>query len=282
MNNTPEQTKRYGCFNKDRPVIGSPIRDKNGFDTGIRYCMSTECRYDNSLKDSQCKGCVHAMVEIVKEPFVEQFPGKLIVLEGIDGSGKTTQANMLVKYLQEIGYEAVYSREPGTTTLGMKLRELILNESMDPLTELFLFASSRIENIQQVILPKLRKGAIVVCDRFIDSTYAYQGYGRNLLEEVLYIEKKILKLVPEFQTVYLDISLKASLERLDARTGQTKDRLDNESLEFKEKLIKGYQESITRRLNKVKIINGEDTVNNIEQQLKVWVNEILRTYHFPK
>ncbi len=106
--------------------------------------------------------------------------GFLITFEGIDGSGKTTQANLLYEYLRSKGHKASLYRDPGSTPLAEKIRELIMSFSLDPITELLLFETARSSLVWEKILPDLQKGYVVIVDRFIDSTVAYQGYGREI------------------------------------------------------------------------------------------------------
>src|ERR1700693_377754 len=121
--------------------------------------------------------------------------GAMISLEGSDGAGKSTNAKHLVTFLKEKGYEVVTSREPGGTPIGEQLREVLLSSdsSMTLMCEILMLAAVRAQHIEQLIKPAIAAGKIVVCDRFQDSSYAYQGMGRNAVEDVLAVEKLVLK-----------------------------------------------------------------------------------------
>lgn len=139
-----------------------------------------------------------------------------IVFEGIDGCGKTTQSKKLVKYLNKLGLNVIYTREPGGSLLAEKLREIILNDVLDPEMELILMLIARIDHINNFIIPNLKKGNIVVCDRFTDSTIAYQKYGRGLKFDSVIVNElmiKTLEIKPDI-TFIMDISPESALSRV--------------------------------------------------------------------
>lgn len=174
-----------------------------------------------------------------------ETPGSYFLsLEGIEGSGKSTQIKELENILQQKGYRTLTLREPGGTTFGEKLREAILQSStpLHPLAECHLFLASRAQLLKEKILPfLLEPNSVVILDRYFDSSLAYQGYARGLgLETVMTLHQHHpLNLVPH-RTYFLDIDLETSLERQNKR-GQVRDYFESEKKEFYEKLIDGYR-----------------------------------------
>lgn len=174
--------------------------------------------------------------------------GKFITLEGPEGSGKSTHAKALVARMAQEGFSVIAARDPGGTRLGEAIRQLLQHDAADePLSlepELFLFMASRAQLVQRVILPALEKGIHVVCDRFADSTCAYQGYGRGIdLDRVLAINDLATQgLMPDV-TLLLDIPVSVGFERLQVRNADThaqKDRIEREALAFHERVREGY------------------------------------------
>ena len=161
-----------------------------------------------------------------------------ITLEGGEGVGKTTQQALLAERLQREGYACVSTREPGGTALGRALREILLHgDPLTPLAELFLYAADRAEHVQKCILPALAAGQVVVCDRFTDSTLAYQGYGRGLdLEKIRQLNHLATGGLQPHLTLWLDLPPEVGL----ARSGLA-DRLEQERLEFHRRVYPGFQ-----------------------------------------
>ncbi|MBR2955634.1 MAG: dTMP kinase [Clostridia bacterium] len=166
-----------------------------------------------------------------------------ITFEGCEGVGKSTQLNFLKEYLNRTGQEAVFVREPGGTSIGEQIRKVILNPNnteMAPVTESMLYASSRVQLIDQVILPALRAGKIVVCDRYLDSSIAYQGYARglgaDLVKKVNYYA--VENCMPDV-TIFLDL---CPAESFRATPGN--DRMEQENREFHNKVYEGYKAEI--------------------------------------
>ena len=166
-----------------------------------------------------------------------------ITFEGCEGVGKSTQLNFLREYLNKTGQEAVFVREPGGTSIGEQIRKVILhpeNTEMAPVTESMLYASSRVQLIDQVILPALKEGKIVVCDRYLDSSIAYQGYARglgaDLVKKVNYYA--VENCMPDV-TIFLDL---CPAESFRATPGN--DRMEQETREFHNKVYEGYKAEI--------------------------------------
>lgn len=161
-----------------------------------------------------------------------------ITLEGGEGVGKTTQQALLVERLRQEGYACLCTREPGGTALGKTLRELLLHgDPFSPLAELLLYAADRAEHVSKVIAPALAAGQVVVCDRFTDSTLAYQGYGRGLdLEKIRQLNGLATGGLQPHLTLWLDLPPEVGL----ARVGLA-DRLEQEHLEFHRRVYQGFQ-----------------------------------------
>lgn len=161
-----------------------------------------------------------------------------ITLEGGEGVGKTTQQALLVERLRQEGHACLCTREPGGTALGKTLRELLLHgDPFSPLAELLLYAADRAEHVSKVIAPALAAGQVVVCDRFTDSTLAYQGYGRGLdLEKIRQLNHLATGGLQPHLTLWLDLPPEVGL----ARVGLA-DRLEQEHLEFHRRVYQGFQ-----------------------------------------
>jgi dTMP kinase len=175
--------------------------------------------------------------------------GLFITLEGLEGAGKSTQAKLLADALTKAGYPVTLVREPGGTKVGEAIRGVLADpeyDDMSPLAEVFLFAASRTQLVQQVIRPKLGEGTIVICDRFTDATLAYQGYGRGVHPTQLREINDICAwgVHPDL-TFLLDIEPARGLNRVRTRSVQTLtklDRIENQDLDFFEKVRDGYLE----------------------------------------
>ncbi|WP_423408666.1 dTMP kinase [Heyndrickxia sp. MSNUG] len=170
--------------------------------------------------------------------------GIFITIEGPDGSGKTTIINMLADNLQKEGFEVVATREPGGIEIAEQIRQVILdrdNTAMDPRTEALLYAAARRQHLAEKVKPALEKGKIILCDRFVDSSLAYQGYARGLgIDEVYSInEFAIEDMMPQL-TLYFDLAPELGLERINKNKGREVNRLDLENLEFHQKVREGY------------------------------------------
>lgn len=172
-------------------------------------------------------------------------PGTFITLEGGDGAGKTTQAELLAGWLEARGHEVVRTREPGGTSLGLRVRELLLHGgdeigAIDPRAEALLYAADRAQHIAQIVRPALARGAVVVQDRYIDSSLAYQGAGRVLaVDEVRGISEWATQGLTPHLTVLLDASPELAAARRSGRGGAA-DRLEAEAVEFHEAVRNGF------------------------------------------
>jgi dTMP kinase len=166
----------------------------------------------------------------------------LITFEGIEGSGKTTQADLLFTDLKKNGYSVIKTREPGGTGLGEALRDVLLRKEMRvfPLAELLVFMAVRAQHMEEVISPALAEGKIVLCDRFVDATYAYQGYGRSIdLGIIETFNRLVTKGVRPNLTVLLDCDVDQALKRKLAANHQM-DRFEREDISFHRKIREAY------------------------------------------
>lgn len=191
--------------------------------------------------------------------------GYFITLEGPDGSGKTTVAKYLCEKLTNDGYEVVHTREPGGIDIAEQIRNVILdpkNTAMDEKTEALLYAASRRQHLVEKVLPAVKEGKIVICERFVDSSLAYQGFGRQLgFDDVLGINLFAIDNTFPDLTIYLDVDEKIGLDRLKNRT--FKDRLDQESIDFHHRVNEGYQEVIKRFKDRIKLVDASKTLNEV-------------------
>lgn len=192
--------------------------------------------------------------------------GLFITFEGPDGSGKTTVSTAVAQRLQEEGYQVLYTREPGGIDIAEQIRRVILdpaNTAMDARTEALLYAASRRQHLVEKVLPALEEGINVISDRFVDSSLAYQGKGRQIgIEEVYAINQFAIEgRMPE-KTIYLDVDPEVGLERI--QKGRTYlDRLDQESIEFHNRVNEGYQEVIRTYADRMIIIDANRNVEEV-------------------
>lgn len=190
--------------------------------------------------------------------------GLFISIEGPDGSGKSTQIENIKQYFKEKGKDIVFTREPGGTAIGERIRAIILDNNcseMDFMTEAMLYAASRAQHVAQIIRPALESGKTVICDRFVDSSIAYQGYGRGLGEPVSIINKLAIgECIPDV-TFLLKLSPDIGKLRIEENR-EDKDRLELEKLSFHMEVYKGYL--AIEEDNKDRIV-GIDATRSIEE-----------------
>jgi dTMP kinase len=174
---------------------------------------------------------------------MQKHSGKFITIEGCEGVGKSTQAKMLADYCLQRGIDAVFTREPGGTLTAEKIRDVILdplNTSLDPYAELLLYSAARRQHTEELIKPALTSGKIVFCDRYTDSTMAYQGYARGLDKTVIALLNRIAASGVDIDlTIFLDVAPDAGFSR---KGGADKsDRIEGESIEFHRRVYDGYK-----------------------------------------
>ena len=205
----------------------------------------------------------------------ERPPGTFIVLEGGEGAGKSTQVGQLSVWLRDEGFEVVTTREPGSTRLGMRLRALLLDKEhtgMSPRAEALLYAADRADHVNEVILPALRRGAIVISDRYVDSTLAYQGAGRDLpVSEIARINDwATAGLMPQL-TVLLDLPAEDGLARL----GGTTDRIEAESQEFHDRVRRGFLDLAERDAGRYLVVDARGPAEQITREIQRRIRPLL-------
>ncbi|EIA19396.1 dTMP kinase [Listeria fleischmannii] len=197
--------------------------------------------------------------------------GLFITLEGPDGSGKTTTMRLLEEKMRQSGIDFIKTREPGGSPISEKVREIVLgigNEEMDPRTEALLIAGARRQHVVEKIRPALQAGKTVLCDRFIDSSLAYQGAGRGIgIEEVLNINLFAVGETLPDMTFYLDVDAATGLERIAASRGREINRLDKEDISFHDKVQKGYEEIMAMFPSRFKRIDANRTPDEITDEI---------------
>ncbi|MBR0600567.1 dTMP kinase [Sinanaerobacter chloroacetimidivorans] len=201
--------------------------------------------------------------------------GLFITFEGPDGSGKTTQIEMLKKFLAEKGYEAILTREPGGTAISEKIREIILdknNMEMDYRTEALLYAASRAQHVAEVIKPAVESGKTVICDRFMDSSIVYQGFGRKLGDDVRIInEFAVQGILPDI-TFLLKVDPEIGKHRIKA---EEQDRLELEKLEYHMEVFQAYQNLEKQNPNRIIGIDASGTIHEISEKIKAHMERII-------
>lgn len=203
--------------------------------------------------------------------------GAFLTVEGLDGSGKGTQIDRLADTLDRYGFEVVRSREPGGSPIGEKIREILLdreNTAMTDVTEALLYAASRAQHVREIIRPAVREGKILLCDRFEDSSVAYQGGGRQLgVDRVLKINEEAVEETRPDLTVYLDINHREALRRRCAASEP--DRLEMEAESFHARVEEAYHELIRRDPERFVRVSAEGTREAIASEIAEKVLERL-------
>lgn len=203
--------------------------------------------------------------------------GLFIVMEGPDGSGKTTQINLLKEYLEEAGYECLITREPGGTVIGEEIRQLILNpehKEMSPVTEMLLYAASRAQLVHEVIGPALEGGKIVISDRFVDSSIVYQGIARKLgISTVSVVNAPGIGIYRPDGIFFIDLSEAEGLRR--KKEQKNLDRMEQEGIDFHHMVSEGYRKVLSGRPEVMKIDGGR-SIDTIQKKIRNHVDELLK------
>ena len=204
--------------------------------------------------------------------------GLLITLEGHEGSGKTTQSRLLVDNLNAQGIESILVREPGNTKIGEEIKEVVskvrTDEIVYPETELFLFQASRAQLVRTIIQPALQQGLVVVADRFIDSSWVYQGFARGLnILAVEFTNRAATAGIKIDKTFMLKLPLEVSMERIKSRTST--DRIEAEGIEFYKRVYVGYDEVAKVYKDRIQVVDATKNINEIQTELINKVKELI-------
>ena len=202
--------------------------------------------------------------------------GLFITFEGIDGCGKTTQAQRLERRLEEEGNAPLLLREPGGTPISEDIRKVLLNpenSSMAPENEALLLAASRSQLLKEVIIPRIEKGTIILCDRYIDSTLAYQGFGRDLPQEWLrQINRHGFELAIPDKTFLFDLPVDVALSRLGDRQ---RDRIEATGVDFLEKVRNGFLTLAEQESDRYIILDSQNQIEELEKEISSQVLRII-------
>ncbi|MDD5005274.1 MAG: dTMP kinase [Candidatus Omnitrophica bacterium] len=201
--------------------------------------------------------------------------GKFITFEGPEKSGKSTQAKLLKKYLSKKGFSCLFIREPGSTTLGEKIRKILLDKRNTHIThtaEMLLYMAARAQIINKIIEPALKKGQIVICDRFLDSTIVYQGYGLGMdISLIKEIGEFVTRGIKPDITILLDLGAKESL----FKENHKKDRIELRSRGYHNKVRKGYLALAEKYPRRIKIVCVQDNVFSTQKEIRKVVDKCL-------
>lgn len=203
--------------------------------------------------------------------------GKFITIEGIDGSGKSTMSKYIVEQIKKRGHNVILTREPGGIDVSEEIRNIILTNDIDPRTEALLFAASRREHIKKKIEPALEEGTFVVCDRFLDSSIAYQVFGRNLkMEDIISINDFALDGLEVDVTFYFDVEVEEGLSRTRGRNENNK--LDSESEEFYKRIKSAYDYLYEQYPNRIRKIDANKNIVNVEKEIDIVIESLFEKW----
>jgi dTMP kinase len=200
--------------------------------------------------------------------------GKFITFEGSEGCGKSTQSKLLYNYLRKEGYAAVYLREPGGVKISERIREVLLapKNHMSPICEMLLYMAARAQVVAEIIKPALVRGKIVVCDRFLDSTIAYQGYGLGMDINLIKDLGNFVTggLTPDL-TILLDLPVREGLKYRHLK----KDRIEQRSLLYHGRVRKGYLKLAAGEPKRIKIVKVDKDIAKTQQKIREWVTDVI-------
>lgn len=209
--------------------------------------------------------------------------GLFITLEGPDGSGKSTQTRLLGNYLRDNGYDVVLTREPGGTPVAERIRQVLLDSSLSGMhfrTEVMLYAASRAQHVEELIKPALQEGKIVISDRFVDSSLAYQGYGRQAGFDLVWQVNRLAvgEIWPDL-TILLDLDVTRGLNRIREKRLQLSeralDRMEREPVNFHKRVREGFLLLARQYPQRIKVISAAQTIEDVFGQVKGLVDELL-------
>jgi dTMP kinase len=205
--------------------------------------------------------------------------GKLISFEGPEGSGKTSVIQAVGAHFQSLGYDVLISREPGGIPIAEAIRNIILDvehTALDPMAEAMLFAASRRQHVMEVIEPAIQQGKMVLVDRYIDSSLAYQGVGRDLgVDRIFNLNKMAINGYLPALTVFIDVHPDEGLKRIAHRQHEL-DRLDRETVTFHHKVYQGYQDLLRQEPQRIKKVNGEQPMDAVARDAIALIQTMLK------
>lgn len=208
--------------------------------------------------------------------------GKFITIEGTDGSGKSTQIELLMDYLRKKGADVIFTREPGGTQISEKIREIILdvnNSEMTGITEALLYAAARSQHVEEKIIPALEAGKIIVCDRFVDSSIAYQGAARGLgAEKIMGINEAALHGIMPDMTLFFDLSPEKGILR--KKNERALDRLEKEKMDFHEKVYEGYKNLCKKYPERIKPIDADRSIDEVHSEVIEVIDGLLKGKYY--
>jgi len=208
--------------------------------------------------------------------------GLFITFEGPEGSGKSTHSGLLCAFLREKGLKVLHTREPGGTPISEKIRRVLLdprNKDMDVVSEMLLYMAARAQVVKKIILPALKKGEIVICDRFLDATLAYQGYAGGIdIKLIRQIGKLVTSGISPDVTFLLDIDTKKGL----ARAGKTKDRIERKPFLYHENVRRGYLAIARREPGRVKVLSAVGKTSETQTGIRRIVLKSIKPWHLRK
>jgi len=215
---------------------------------------------------------------------LQRRKGKFITIEGVEGSGKTTQAYLLGEHLSSLKIPVVVTREPGGTVIGEQVRQILLdsnNIGMIPETEILLYAASRAQHLREKIVPALDSGQWVICDRYSDATIAYQGYGRGLnLDLIAELNRLVsLELEPDL-TILLDLDVQEGLKRAREREEEGNlqaGRFEEEGVAFHRRVRQGYKELASRYPGRIKTVSAKGSIDEVNKRVIEIVSTFLKS-----
>jgi dTMP kinase len=206
--------------------------------------------------------------------------GIFLTFEGPEGSGKSTQSDLVSKWLADEGYKVIRTAEPGGTALGEKIRAILLDKdeiNVGHMSELLLFEADRAQHVEEVIIPALERKEIVICDRFNTATFAYQGYGLGLdMGLISCIDSAVRATIEPDMTVVLDIDVVTGMRR--ATSGRHADRMEKRETAFHDKVREGYLDMARKDPGKIKVINAAAGVEEVHREIKKEVHGLIERY----
>lgn len=200
--------------------------------------------------------------------------GIFITLEGPDGSGKSTQVENIKEFFTKAGRDVVVSREPGGTPISEKLRGIVLDadhSEMDDVTEMFIYAAARAQHVAEKIKPALESGAVVVCDRFVDSSIAYQGYGRGLGDQVEEVNRYATSGLEPNVTFFMDLDPEIGRSRIGK---DVRDRLEQQKMDFHYRVYEGYKALAAKYPERIMRIDAAKTIDEIKAKIETKLSSL--------